>query len=48
MLGFDKNAAYLLTIIGLGLALPLLLTLYAVIKTRMAKKRLERLRETDS
>jgi len=44
MFEFDKNAAYLWAIIGLGLAVPLLLTVYAVLRSKLAKARLARLR----
>ena len=45
---FDKNAAFIWAIIGLGLALPILLALYAAVRERLAKRRLERMRETDT
>ena len=40
---FDHNAAYIWTIYLIGLAVPAGLLAYAVLKARMAKKRLERL-----
>lgn len=47
MLGFDKNEPFLLAIIALGLAVPLLLTVYAVLRARFAKAKLERLRSAE-
>jgi len=44
---FDKNAAFIWAIIGLGLALPILLATYAAVRERLAKRRLERMREAD-
>ncbi len=44
---FDKNAAFIWTIIGLGLALPVFLAVYAAIRERLAKRRLERMRKAD-
>ena len=44
---FDKNAAFIWAIIGLGLALPIVLAVYASVRERFAKKRLTRMREAD-
>lgn len=44
MFGFDKNAPFLLAIIGLGLAVPLLMTIYAVARAKLSKAKLERLK----
>ena len=44
----DDNAAFLWTIISMGIALPILLSVYAIIRASAAKARLERLRETQS
>lgn len=41
---FDKNAAYIWTIVLIGLIVPALLSLYAVVRTRQAKARLDRLK----
>ena len=41
----DDNAAFLWTIIALGIALPLGLGVYAALRARTARARLERLRE---
>ncbi len=40
---FDKNAAYIWVLVGLGLALPLLLAVYTNVRVKLAKRRLERL-----
>ena len=40
---FDHNAAYIWTIYVIGLAVPAALLVYAVLKARSAKRRLERL-----
>lgn len=40
---FDKNAEFLWAIIGLGLAVPFLLAVYASLRARLAKSRLSRL-----
>ncbi|MCF6328249.1 MAG: hypothetical protein L3J02_00390 [Henriciella sp.] len=45
---FDKNAAFLWAITGLGLALPILLAIYAAVRERLAKRRLERMREANT
>lgn len=45
---FDKNAAFIWAIFALGVALPILLALYAAIRARSAKKRLERLQNEDA
>ena len=45
---FDKNAAYLWAIIGLGLALPTLLIAYSHIRLALARRRLDRLRDAES
>ncbi|MEP1145199.1 MAG: hypothetical protein ABJH52_15875 [Henriciella sp.] len=47
MFEFDKNAPFIWTIVALGLAVPLLLTVYAVLRARFAKARLERLRRAE-
>lgn len=44
----DKNAAFLWSIIIMGIAVPVLLGLYVTIRTRLAKARLERMREDKS
>ena len=45
MFEFDKNAPYLLTIVGLGLLIPTLLAVYAVVRAKVAKAKLERLKQ---
>ena len=47
MFEFDKNAPYLLTIVALGLSVPLLLTAYALLRARLSKARLERLQSKE-
>ncbi len=42
---FDKNAAFIWAIIALGIGLPILLAIYAGLRARLARRRLERLRE---
>jgi len=42
---FDKNAAYLWTIIGLGIAVPVLLSAYALLRAKLSKDRLKRLQD---
>lgn len=42
---FDKNAAYLWTIIGLGVGIPVLLTLYALLRAKLSKAKLQRLQK---
>ncbi|MEC7291044.1 MAG: hypothetical protein VXW22_13225 [Pseudomonadota bacterium] len=37
---FDKNAAYLWAIIGLGVGIPVLLTLYAWLRAKLTKAKL--------
>ncbi len=44
---FDKNAAFLWTLIALGLAVPFLLTAFAVIRVKLAKARLQRLQDQE-
>lgn len=44
---FDKNAAYIWTIIALGVALPILLAVYASLRVSAAKRRLQRLQDDD-
>lgn len=44
----DKNAAFLWSIIIMGVALPVLLSVYVTIRARLAKARLERMREDKS
>lgn len=41
---FDKNAAYIWTIVLIGVIVPALLSLYAVVRARQAKARLDRLK----
>ncbi len=41
---FDKNAAYIWTIVAIGLIVPLALAVFAAARVYLAKKRLERLR----
>ncbi|MEM9053898.1 MAG: hypothetical protein AAGB16_01120 [Pseudomonadota bacterium] len=41
----DDNAAYLWSIIIMGVALPIILGVYVTIRTRLNKARLERMRE---
>ncbi|MEM7327872.1 MAG: hypothetical protein AAF437_03970 [Pseudomonadota bacterium] len=47
---FDKNAGYIWAIVIIGVGVPILLSLYAAMRARMARARLERLRaeEEDS
>jgi len=42
---FDKNAPYLLTIVSLGLVVPTILAIYAVIRAKLSKAKLERLKQ---
>ncbi len=42
---FDKNAAYLWAIIGLGVGIPVLLTLYAWLRAKLTKAKLQRLQK---
>jgi len=44
---FDKNAGYLWTIVAIGVIVPVLLSLYAGLRARAAKARLERLQNQD-
>lgn len=44
---FDKNAAYIWTIVVIGLIVPLALAAFASARVHLAKKRLERLRPDD-
>lgn len=41
---FDKNAAYIWTIVLIGVIVPALLGVYATIRARQAKARLDRLK----
>lgn len=45
---FDKNAAYIWAIFAIGLAVPVALTVYACLRTRTAKRRLERLQASET
>lgn len=42
---FDKNAAYIWVIVALGVLAPMAMAVFASVRLRMAKQRLERLRE---
>ena len=44
---FDKNAAYIWALIMLGVGLPIVLAIYASIRERLARRRLERMRSED-
>ena len=44
---FDDNAAFIWSIFVIGLAVPALLGLYAGLKARLAKQRLERLQSSE-
>lgn len=44
---FDDNAAFIWAIFAIGLAVPALLGLYAWLRERLARRRLERLRESE-
>lgn len=44
---FDKNAAFIWAIVALGVALPVLLGVYASVRAGLAKRRLERLQRED-
>ena len=44
MFEFDKNAPYLLTIVGIGLAIPIILAIYAIIRVKLSKAKLDRLK----
>ncbi|WOR15002.1 hypothetical protein RYZ27_14595 [Hyphomonas sp. FCG-A18] len=44
----DDNAAFLWSIISMGVALPIVLGVYVTIRTRLNKARLERMREGDN
>lgn len=44
---FDKNAAFLWALIGLGIGVPLLLAIYASLRARFAKARLLRLQNRE-
>lgn len=41
---FDKNAGYIWTIVVIGVGVPILLSVYAAMRSRLARARLERLR----
>lgn len=45
MFEFDKNAPYLLTIVGLGLVIPTLLAIYAIARAKFSKAKLARLKQ---
>ncbi|WP_158085685.1 hypothetical protein [Henriciella aquimarina] len=44
---FDDNAAFIWAIFAIGLTVPALLGLYAGLKARFAKRRLERLQASE-
>lgn len=44
---FDKNAGYIWAIVLIGLIVPVLLGIYAAVRARIAKARLERLQSED-
>ena len=44
---FDKNAAYLWAIIGLGIAIPAVMTVYALLRAKLSKARLNRLQNRE-
>lgn len=44
---FDKNAGFLWAIIILGLAIPAVLSVFAIVRVRLAKRRLERLEASE-
>lgn len=44
---FDKNAAYLWAIIGLGIAIPVLMTAYALMRAKLSKARLEKMQSRE-
>ena len=44
---FDKNAAYLWAIIALGIGVPVLMTGFALLRSRLAKQRLNRLEASE-
>ena len=48
MQAFDHNSAYLWTIIGIGLAIPVLLGLYAHLRAYLARRTLNRLQSRES
>lgn len=41
---FDKNAGYIWAMVAIGLAVPFLLSLYAAMRVRLSKARLDRLK----
>jgi len=45
MFEFDKNAPYLLTIVGLGLVIPTFLAIYAIARAKLSKAKLARLKQ---
>ena len=45
---FDKNAEYIWAIVLIGLIVPVLLGIYAAVRARIAKARLERLQSEDN
>ncbi|GEM_PF-2275169 len=45
---FDKNAGYIWAIVGLGIILPVILTIYTQIRVRLSLRRLERYRMLDT
>ncbi|MEM7459331.1 MAG: hypothetical protein AAF331_07690 [Pseudomonadota bacterium] len=44
---FDKNAGYIWAIVMIGVVVPILLSAYAVLRSRMARARLERLQNQE-
>ena len=44
---FDKNAGYIWAIVMIGVVVPILLSVYAAFRARMARARLERLQAQD-
>lgn len=45
---FDKNAEFIWAIFALGVAIPLMMALFAGLRARLARQRLERLKQEDS
>ena len=44
---FDKNAGYIWAIVTIGVIVPILLSLYATLRARAARARLERLKNQE-
>lgn len=44
---FDKNAGYIWAIVIIGVGVPILLSVYAALRARMARARLERLQSQE-